>query len=98
MTADFQAYDAYIEQHFDAFIEELRAFCAEPSLAGQGIGLAEGEALVRRKITELEHAVEGAPHLLWRTTGPDARFKMDIGLVVLAVGHVVVGARPEPLA
>ncbi|HMA33903.1 MAG TPA: M20/M25/M40 family metallo-hydrolase [Chloroflexia bacterium] len=61
MTSDFQAYDAYIEQHFDQFVEELRAFCAQPALAGQKIGLAESGALVREKIEALGGHVDLVP-------------------------------------
>ncbi|HEX9987554.1 MAG TPA: M20/M25/M40 family metallo-hydrolase [Chloroflexia bacterium] len=47
IAADFEAYDQYIEQHFDEMVQELRDFCAQPTLAGQRIGVEEGVVLVR---------------------------------------------------
>ena len=47
-TGDFGAYDKYIDQHFDEMVNELRAFCSTPTLAGQRIGLEEGVVSVRR--------------------------------------------------
>jgi acetylornithine deacetylase/succinyl-diaminopimelate desuccinylase-like protein len=61
MAGEFQAYDAYIEDHFDEFISELRAFCAQPALAGQKIALAESGAMVREKIEGLGGQVEFVP-------------------------------------
>src|SRR6478609_3139095 len=61
MAGEFQAYDAYIEDHFDELIDELRAFCAQPALAGQKIGLAESGAMVRDKIESLGGQVEFVP-------------------------------------
>src|SRR6478672_158463 len=61
MAGEFQAYDAYIEDHFDELIDELRAFCAQPALAGQKIGLAESGAMVRDKIEGLGGHVEFVP-------------------------------------
>jgi len=61
MTDAFQPYDAYLEQHFEEYIAELRAFCAQPALAGQKIGLAESGALVREKIEGLGGHVEFVP-------------------------------------
>ena len=61
MAGEFQAYDAYIEDHFDDLISELRAFCAQPALAGQKIGLAESGAMVRDKIEGLGGRVEFVP-------------------------------------
>ena len=48
--ADFSAYDAYINAHWDAYVDELRDFCRRPALAGQRVGLAESSALVQRKV------------------------------------------------
>jgi acetylornithine deacetylase/succinyl-diaminopimelate desuccinylase-like protein len=70
MTDTLQAYDAYIEEHFAGFIEELRAFCAQPALAAQRIGLAESVALVQEKLEALGGTVrvvpveDGAPVIL----------------------------------
>ncbi|MDQ3927685.1 MAG: M20/M25/M40 family metallo-hydrolase [Chloroflexota bacterium] len=58
---DFAAYDAYIEQNFDAMVEELRRFCSQPTLAGQRIGLEEGVALVREALEPLGANVKVVP-------------------------------------
>jgi acetylornithine deacetylase/succinyl-diaminopimelate desuccinylase-like protein len=68
--ADFSAYDAYIDAHLEEFTGELIAFCAQPALAGQRVGLAETSALVRRKLEALGaratvvEVPEGAPAVL----------------------------------
>src|SRR5438477_6029846 len=70
MAGDFVAYDAYIDGYFEQFVGELRAFCAQPALAGQGIGIAETVAMVREKLHGLGCDVEvvaaegGAPVVL----------------------------------
>src|SRR5947207_929339 len=67
---DFRAYDAYIAGHFDAFVDEFRAFCAQPALAGQRVGLAETTALVQDKLAAIGaqsfvvDVPEGAPAVL----------------------------------
>ncbi|HEY0071664.1 MAG TPA: M20/M25/M40 family metallo-hydrolase [Chloroflexia bacterium] len=58
---DFGAYDAYIERNFEAMVEELRHFCSQPTLAGQGIGLEEGVALVREALEPLGASVKVVP-------------------------------------
>ena len=59
--SDFGAYDAYIERNFEAMVEELRHFCSQPTLAGQGIGLEEGVALVREALEPLGASVKVVP-------------------------------------
>src|SRR4051812_15001240 len=61
MTDGFRAYDAYIDEHFDEFVVELRAFCAQPALADEGIGIDETVAMVREKLTELGCEVDVVP-------------------------------------
>ncbi len=61
MAQDFTGYDAYIDEHFDGLVDELRAFCAQPALAGQKIGLAESGAMVRDKIEALGGTVTFVP-------------------------------------
>jgi acetylornithine deacetylase/succinyl-diaminopimelate desuccinylase-like protein len=52
-TKGFERYDAYIEEHFEEMVEELRNFCSTPTLAGQKIGLVEGVAAVREMLEPL---------------------------------------------
>jgi acetylornithine deacetylase/succinyl-diaminopimelate desuccinylase-like protein len=61
MFGDFAPYDAYIDTHFDEFVSELQAFCAQPALAGQGIGIHETVALVREKLLALGCEVDIVP-------------------------------------
>jgi acetylornithine deacetylase/succinyl-diaminopimelate desuccinylase-like protein len=61
MAHDYAAYDAFINEHFDDFIVELREFCAQPALAGQKIGLAESGEMVRGKIEGIGGSVEFVP-------------------------------------
>lgn len=58
---DFGAYDAYIEEHFDSMIGELRDFCARPTLAGQRVGLQDGVEAVRSFLEPLGAKVDIAP-------------------------------------
>jgi acetylornithine deacetylase/succinyl-diaminopimelate desuccinylase-like protein len=71
VALDFAPYDNYIDAHFDEFVVELREFCAQPALAGQGIGIAESVEMVRGKLDEIGATVEvvavpdgGAPVIL----------------------------------
>lgn len=91
---DFGAYDAYIEQNFEAMVEELRHFCSQPTLAGQGVGLEEGVALVREALEPLGARVklapiEGAPPVVLAELGSGAR-------TLLLYNHYDVQP-PEPL-
>ena len=91
---DFGAYDAYIEGNFAAMIEELRHFCSQPTLAGQGIGLEEGVALVREALEPLGARVkvvpiEGAPPVVLAELGSGER-------TLLLYNHYDVQP-PEPL-
>ena len=58
MSGDFRAYDAYIDHHFEDFVSELRAFCAQPALAGQGVGITETVQMVSHKLDELGCALD----------------------------------------
>lgn len=59
--ADFTQYDSYIDQHFDSMIEELRAFCSEPTLAGQVVGVERGVELVRGLLEPLGARIQVVP-------------------------------------
>ena len=48
-----ETYDRYVDQHREVFIEELRAFCTQPSIAATGEGIPEMAKLVRAKMVEL---------------------------------------------
>lgn len=91
---DFGAYDAFIESNFEAMVEELRHFCSQPTLAGQGIGLVEGVALVRESLEPLGARVkvvpiEGAPPVVLAELGGGER-------TLLLYNHYDVQP-PEPL-
>src|SRR4029078_184304 len=67
----FAEYDSYIDAHFDELVVELREFCAQPALAGQGIGIAESVEMVGRKLVQIAATVDvvavpdgGAPVIL----------------------------------
>lgn len=58
---DFSQYDAYIDQHFDQMVNELRDFCASPTLAGQSLGLEEGVEAVWALLEPLGAHIDVAP-------------------------------------
>ncbi len=43
-------FNAYVEANAGRFIEELKGFCRQPSIAAQGIGLEEMAELVRARL------------------------------------------------
>jgi acetylornithine deacetylase/succinyl-diaminopimelate desuccinylase-like protein len=53
-----ETFDKYIEQHRDKFIEELKAFASQPSIAATGEGMAEMAELVREKMEGLGARVQ----------------------------------------
>lgn len=69
------AFDQYITQHQDEFIEELKAFCAQPSIAATGEGIDEMAGQVRDKLAALGAQVQmlevtsGAPKIVYATLG-----------------------------
>jgi acetylornithine deacetylase/succinyl-diaminopimelate desuccinylase-like protein len=46
-------FDIYVEANAERFIEELKGFCRQPSIAAQGIGLEEMAALVQARLKKL---------------------------------------------
>jgi acetylornithine deacetylase/succinyl-diaminopimelate desuccinylase-like protein len=49
----FAAFDQYIEQHRDEFIEQLKSFAAQPSISATGEGITEMAALTRDTMASL---------------------------------------------
>jgi acetylornithine deacetylase/succinyl-diaminopimelate desuccinylase-like protein len=60
-TPDFQAYDNYINEHFDSMVQELRDFCATPTLAARHIGVTEGTEAVKALLDPLGAETRIAP-------------------------------------
>jgi len=56
-----KSFEDYIEAHKDRFLSELRAFCAQPSIAAQGVGVEEMAALVRERLERLGAEVQLLP-------------------------------------
>jgi acetylornithine deacetylase/succinyl-diaminopimelate desuccinylase-like protein len=61
-------FDAFLAEQRDRFIDDLRAFVAQPSVAATGHGMAEMAALVQQRLEHLRAAVQlistdGAPIL-----------------------------------
>ena len=46
-------FDAYVHNHQDRYLEELKTLCAQPSIAAQGIGLQETAAMVQARLEGL---------------------------------------------
>jgi acetylornithine deacetylase/succinyl-diaminopimelate desuccinylase-like protein len=44
---------AYVDEHADPFVDQLQELCSQPSIAAQGVGLAETAQLVLRMLREL---------------------------------------------
>ena len=70
-----ESFDRYIEQQQETFIEELERFCAQPSIAATGEGVAEMAGLVREKMAALGAEVKmlevtpGGPEVVYATLG-----------------------------
>jgi acetylornithine deacetylase/succinyl-diaminopimelate desuccinylase-like protein len=56
-----EKFNAYVEANAERFIEELKAFCRQPSIAAQGIGLEEMGQLVRARLEKLGAKVRLMP-------------------------------------
>jgi acetylornithine deacetylase/succinyl-diaminopimelate desuccinylase-like protein len=55
------SFETYVEAHKDQFLAELVAFCAQPSIAAQGVGVEEMAALVRERLGRLGAEVQLLP-------------------------------------
>ena len=70
-----ETYDRYVDQHREVFIEELKAFCIQPSIAATGEGIPEMAKLVREKMVELGADVQllevapDEPKIVYATLG-----------------------------
>ncbi|HTR96994.1 MAG TPA: M20/M25/M40 family metallo-hydrolase [Candidatus Acidoferrales bacterium] len=59
--SDFASVDRYLEQHLDASLAELSRYAAQPSIAAQGVGMAECAALTAEMLRRRGFAVEVMP-------------------------------------
>jgi len=55
------SFQAYVEAHKDQFLCELMAFCAQPSIAAQRVGVEEMAALVRERLERVGATVQLLP-------------------------------------
>ena len=84
-----QAYDRYIQQHQEEFIEELKTFCAQPSISATGEGIEEMAAMVRQKMEELGASVQmlnvgpDEPQVVYASLGSG---RDDTSMVLLTLG------------
>ena len=56
-----EKFDAYVEANAERFIEELKEFCRQPSIAAQGIGLEEMGELVQARLEKVGAEVRLMP-------------------------------------
>jgi acetylornithine deacetylase/succinyl-diaminopimelate desuccinylase-like protein len=71
----------YIDEHLEGTIGRLQAFCRQPSIAAQGVGMAEMAELVRRTLEESGAQVElvptaGYPVVVGRLAGAGSKTLM----------------------
>ncbi len=70
-----KTFDQYIEQHHTEFVAELKTFCAQPSIAATGEGMANMAELVRHTMSDLGATVQlleiapHAPKIVYATLG-----------------------------
>lgn len=55
----------YIDQHFDAHLERMRTFVRQPSISGEGVGMAEMADLVAQTIRDVGGRSEIVPTSGW---------------------------------
>jgi len=71
-------FNAYVKTNAERFIEELKGFCRQPSIAAQGIGLEKMAELVRARLEKLGVDVrliplEGGPPIVYGELGEGQR-------------------------
>ncbi len=59
--ADIQAAFQYVDANFDRFVADLQALCAQPSIAAQGVGIAETAELVAARLRSVGASVQIVP-------------------------------------
>ena len=52
-----ERFQAYVDANQNRFLDELKALCAQPSIAAQGIGLEETATLVEERLKGLDEEV-----------------------------------------
>ncbi len=72
-----ERFQATIDENRERFLEELKSFCAQPSIAAQGIGLEQMATLVEHRLQSLgakvqRFVVDGGPPLLYAELGQGA--------------------------
>ncbi len=73
-----EKFNTYIEANAERFIEELKEFCRQPSIAAQGIGLEEMSRLVQARLEKLGAEVRlmpvnGGPPVIYAELGKGQR-------------------------
>jgi acetylornithine deacetylase/succinyl-diaminopimelate desuccinylase-like protein len=89
-----EQFQAYIDANRNRFLDELKALCAQPSIAAQGIGLEETSHLVEERLKSVGAQVrrlvlEGSPPILYAELGHGQR-------TMLVYNHYDVQP-PDPL-
>jgi len=62
---DLRSIDAFIDDHFNAHLERMRAFVRQPSISGEGVGMTEMADLVAQTIREIGGTSEIVPTSGW---------------------------------
>jgi acetylornithine deacetylase/succinyl-diaminopimelate desuccinylase-like protein len=86
--------DSYVEANRDRFLDELKALCAQPSIAAQGLGLEETATIVEARLKRLGARVQrivvgDGPPILYAELGAGER-------TLLVYNHYDVQP-PDPL-
>ena len=73
-----QRFQAYIDANRKRYLDELRVFCSQPSVAATGEGLQEMAAMVQTRLQRLgavvrRYEVGGSPPILYAELGQGAQ-------------------------